>query len=51
LVGNPERERPFGRPEPGCEKMSAEDLNWIHFTQYRNKYWALVNTVMNFRVA
>jgi hypothetical protein len=27
LVGNPERERPFGRPEPGCEKMSAEDLN------------------------
>jgi len=26
-------------------------VDWIHLAQDRNQWWALANTVMNFRVA
>jgi len=25
-------------------------MDWIHLVQYRDQFWALVNTVMNLRV-
>jgi hypothetical protein len=27
-----------------------EDMDWIHWAQDRDRWWALVNTVMNLRV-
>jgi hypothetical protein len=27
-----------------------EDVEWMHLAQYRDNWWAVVNTVMNLRV-
>jgi hypothetical protein len=58
LVGKPEGKRPLGRPE--CRwydniKMDLREIDWngmdwIHLTQDRDRWMALVNTVMNLRV-
>jgi len=58
LVGKPESKRPLGRlrrrwddnikmdfQEGGCE-----DVDWIELAQYRDRWRALVNAVMNLRV-
>jgi hypothetical protein len=29
-------------------KKGLEGVDWIHLAQNRNRWWALVNTVMNF---
>jgi hypothetical protein len=58
LVGRPEGRRPLGRPRSRWEdniKMDLReigfgDVDWIHLAQDRDRWWALVNTVMNFRV-
>jgi hypothetical protein len=58
LVGRPEGRRPLGRPKCRWEdniKMDLReigfgDVDWIHLAQDRNKWWALVNSVMNLRV-
>jgi ribosome biogenesis protein Nip4 len=58
LVGRPEGRRPLGRPRHRCEdniKMDLReigfgDVDWIHLVQDRDRWWALVNTVMNNRV-
>jgi hypothetical protein len=58
LVGRPEGRRPLGRPRRRFEdniKMDLReigfgDLNWIHLAQDRDRWLALVNTVMNLRV-
>jgi hypothetical protein len=53
LVGRPEGRRPLGRPRHRWEdniKMDLRDVDWIHWAQYRDRWWALVNTVMNLRV-
>jgi hypothetical protein len=55
LVGRPEGRRPLGRPTRRWEdnlKMDLReiefgDVDWIHLAQDRNRWRALVNTVMN----
>jgi hypothetical protein len=58
LVGKPEGRRPLGRPKRRWEygiKMDLRetgfgDVDWIHLAQDKDRWWALVNTVMNLRV-
>jgi len=55
LVGKPEVKRPLGRPRHRCEdniKMDLQDvgwrgMDWIDLAQDRDRWWALVNVVMN----
>jgi hypothetical protein len=53
LVGRPEGRRPLGRPRRRWEdniKMGVGDVDWIHLAQDRDRWRALVNTVMSLRV-
>jgi hypothetical protein len=58
LVGKPEGRRPLGRPRRRWEdniKMDLredgwEGMDWINLGQDRDRWRALVNAVMNFRV-
>jgi hypothetical protein len=58
LVWRPEGRRPLGRPRRRWEdniKMDLReirfgDVDWIHLVQDRDRWQALMNTVMNLRV-
>jgi hypothetical protein len=58
LVGRPEGRRPLGRPrrrwedniKMGRREIRFGDVDWIHWAQDRDRWRALVNTVMNLRV-
>jgi hypothetical protein len=58
LVGKPEGKRPLGRPSHSWEdyiKMDLQEVgcggvDWIELAQDRDRWWALVNAVMNRRV-
>jgi hypothetical protein len=58
LVGKPEGKRPLGRPRRRWEdniKMDLQEvglggMEWIELAQDRDRWRALVSTVMNFRV-
>jgi len=58
LVVKPEGKRPLGRPRRRWEdniKMDLQEvgcggMDWIEVVQDRDRWWALVNTVMNLRV-
>ena len=58
LVGKPEGERPLGRPRLRWEdnmnmdlqKVGCGDVDWTKLAQDRDRWWALVNVVMNLRV-
>jgi hypothetical protein len=59
LVGKPEGKRPFGRPRRRWEeniKMALQEVgrgcgHWMELAQDRDRWRALVSTVMNFRVS
>ena len=58
LVGKPEGKRPLGRPRRRREdniKMDLQEMgrgcvDWMELAQDRDRWRALVSTVMNFRV-
>ena len=58
FVGKPEGRRPLGRPRNRWEdniKMDLQEvgcggMDWIKLAQDRDRWWALVNAVMNLRV-
>ena len=57
LVGKPEWKKPLGRPRRRWEdniKMDVQEVgeggDWMELAQDRDRWRALVNTVMNFRV-
>jgi hypothetical protein len=58
LVGNPERKRPLGRPRRrwvdniriDLGEVGWGDVDWIGLAQDRNRWRALVNSVLNLRV-
>jgi len=57
LVGKPEGKRQLGRPRHRWEDNIKMDLrevegggDWMELAQDRDRWWALVNTVMNFLV-
>jgi hypothetical protein len=58
LVGKPNGKRPLGRPKCRWEdniKMDLQavgcrDMGWIELAQDRDRWWALLNAVMNLRV-
>jgi hypothetical protein len=58
LVEKPEGKRPPGRPRRRWEdniKMDLEEvgcggMDWIDLAQDRDRWWALVNEVMNLHV-
>jgi hypothetical protein len=59
LVGKPEGKRPLGRPRRrwvdnirmGLGKVGWGDVDWIGLAQDRNRWGALVNSLLNLRVA
>jgi hypothetical protein len=58
LVGRPDGRRPPGRPRRRWEEnnkmdrreIGLGDVDWIHLAQDRDRWRALVNTVMSLRV-
>jgi hypothetical protein len=51
-VGKPEERRPLGRPNIGMDLVEVgwSDVDWIGLAQDRNRWRALVNSVLNLRV-
>jgi hypothetical protein len=58
LVGKPGGKRPLGRPrrrweaniKKDLQEFGCKDMDWIDLAQDMDRWWALVNAVMNSRV-
>ena len=59
VVGKREGKSPLGRPRHGCDvnikmdsqEVGCEGLDWIDLAQDRDRWRALVNAVLELRVA
>jgi hypothetical protein len=57
-VGKPEGKRPLGRTRHSWEdnikvnlqEVGCGDMDWIGLDQDRDRWWAIVNAVMNLQV-
>jgi len=58
VPSEPEGKRPLGRPrcrrkdniKMGIQKVGYEGKDWIDLAQDRDRWWAVVNAVINFRI-
>jgi hypothetical protein len=57
LVGRPEGRRPLGRPMRRWDNIKMDlkkkwdgGMDWFELVQDRDRWWPLVNAVMNLRV-
>jgi hypothetical protein len=53
LVGKPEGKRPLGRPRRrwvDLREVGWGDVDWIGLAKDRNRWRALVNSVLNLRI-
>jgi len=58
LLGKPEGKRPMGRPRHRWEdniKIDLQDvgcgvMDWIELAEDRDRWWALVNAVLNLQI-
>jgi len=59
LVGKPEGKGPLWRHrrrwedniKMGLQEVGCGDMDWIELAQNRDRWWALVNAVMNLRIS
>jgi hypothetical protein len=59
LVGNPEGKRPLRRTrrrwvdniKMDLRELGLGGMDWVDLAQDRDRWWALMNTVMNLRVS
>ena len=57
-MGTPEGKRPLGRPrcrledntKMGLQELGCGGMDWIELAQDRDRWWALLNAVMNLQV-
>jgi hypothetical protein len=50
LVGKPEGKRPLGRPRHDLVEVGWGDVDWIGLAEDKDRWRALVNSVLNLQI-